>query len=127
MWLLRAECGLGRTGRRGGADGKCRRGQQHPSPSSPGEQPSPASALAHEAPQSQARGGDAAGTAVAVSFDALAKHEVSPKTHPKAMLRLTRAEGGVVVIVILEATKDRAYAVLCDAKLAIARGGVVFR
>ena len=54
-----------------------------------------------------------------VPYAELASHEVSPEDHPKALLRLSRAEGKALVLTILEATPDRAYATLCDAKLAI--------
>ena len=54
-----------------------------------------------------------------VPYSELASHEVSPEDHPKALLRLSRAEGKALVLTILEATPDRAYATLCDAKLAI--------
>ena len=56
---------------------------------------------------------------VEVPYAELASHEVSPEDHPKALLRLSRAEGKALVLTILEATPDRAYATLCDAKLAI--------
>jgi len=54
-----------------------------------------------------------------VPYAELASHEVSPQDHPKALLRLSRAEGKAIVLTLLEATPDRAYAALCDAKLAI--------
>jgi len=54
-----------------------------------------------------------------VPYAELASHEVSPEDHPKALLRLSRSEGKALVLTILEATPDRAYATLCDAKLAI--------
>ena len=54
-----------------------------------------------------------------VPYAELASHEVSPEDHPKALLRLSRAAGKALVLTILEATPDRAYATLCDAKLAI--------
>ena len=57
--------------------------------------------------------------ALDVPYAELASHEVSPEDHPKALLRLSRAEGKALVLTILEATPDRAYATLCDAKLAI--------
>ena len=57
--------------------------------------------------------------AIDVPYAELASHEVSPEDHPKALLRLSRAEGKALVLTILEATPDRAYATLCDAKLAI--------
>ena len=57
--------------------------------------------------------------ALDVPYAELASHEVSPEDHPKALLRLSRAAGKALVLTILEATPDRAYATLCDAKLAI--------
>ncbi|KAJ1452269.1 hypothetical protein M885DRAFT_527496 [Pelagophyceae sp. CCMP2097] len=71
-------------------------------------------------------------TSVEVPFGALDKHEVSPKGHAKALLKLTfvAKANKPVVLTVLEASSERAYAALCDAKVTIStilkqkRGGV---
>mmetsp|Transcript_34679 Transcript_34679/g.117563 ORF Transcript_34679/g.117563 Transcript_34679/m.117563 type:complete len:519 (+) Transcript_34679:155-1711(+) len=60
------------------------------------------------------------GASVSVAFADLAKHETSPKAHAKCMLKLTVPDKKPVVLTVLEASKDRAWDVLCDAKVTIA-------
>ncbi|KAJ8612858.1 hypothetical protein CTAYLR_002031 [Chrysophaeum taylorii] len=56
---------------------------------------------------------------VEVPFTSLEKHEVSPKDHPKAMLKLSRVSGKPIILTVREATPERAYAVLSAAKVTI--------
>lgn len=61
-------------------------------------------------------------TSLEVPFTSLAKHEVSPKNHPRAMLKLTLNSGGSpIILTIREATTERAYSVLSDAKVTISQ------
>ena len=60
------------------------------------------------------------GESVSMVFSAMGKYEVSPEGHPKSMLKLTPSTGGkAVVLTVLEASQERAYATLCDAKITI--------
>lgn len=57
--------------------------------------------------------------AITIPFTTLEKHEVSPKDHKSAMLKLTRTGDKPVIFTILAENPIRAYAVLLDAKATI--------